>query len=129
MSSCPTELDVAEVYRRHGRLVLRRARMLLGDEDEARETLQELFMSLIDNPGRFRGESSIVTFLYRVTTNLCLNRLRDRRNRARLLEERVAPATGQTAPSAAHLASEASSCSRGSPMSSRRWSCTPSSMR
>ena len=64
-------------------------------------------MSLIDNPGRFRGESSIVTFLYRVTTNLCLNRMRNRRTHARLLEEQVAPAVGRTAPSGAHLASEA----------------------
>ena len=107
MSGPPAELDVAALYRRHGRLVLRRARMLLGDEEEAREALQELFMSLIDNPGKFRGESSIVTFLYRVTTNMCLNRIRDRRNRARLLEEQVAPAVGRTAPSGPHLASEA----------------------
>ena len=47
MSGPPAELDVAALYRRHGRLVLRRARMLLGDEEEAREALQELFMSLL----------------------------------------------------------------------------------
>jgi RNA polymerase sigma factor (sigma-70 family) len=107
MSGSRAHLDVADLYRRHGRMVLRRARVLLGDQEEAREALQELFMSLVHDPGRFRGESSIVTFLYRATTNLCLNRLRDRRNRTRLLAERVSPIAAQTCSPAAVLASEA----------------------
>jgi RNA polymerase sigma-70 factor (ECF subfamily) len=106
MSSSRVHLDV-DVYRRHGRMVLRRARVLLGDDEEAREALQELFMSLVHDPGRFRGESSIVTFLYRATTNMCLNRLRDRRNRARLLDQRVSPVSTATAAPTAVLASEA----------------------
>jgi len=107
MSSSRGHLDVADVYRRHGRMVLRRARLLLGDDEEAREALQELFMSLVHDPGRFRGESSIVTFLYRATTNMCLNRLRDRRNRARLLGERVSPVSAWTSAPTAVLASQA----------------------
>ena len=97
-------IDVAEAYRLHGRVVLRRARVILGDEDEAREVLQELFMSLVHDPGKFRGESSIVTFLYRATTNLCLNRLRDQRNRERLLDQRVTPIAARTATPTADLA-------------------------
>jgi RNA polymerase sigma factor (sigma-70 family) len=107
MSSSRVHLDVADVYRRHGRMVLRRARVLLGDEEEAREALQELFMVLVHDPARFRGESSIVTFLYRATTNLCLNRLRDRRNRTRLLDQRVVPVAAEASAPTAVLASEA----------------------
>jgi RNA polymerase sigma factor (sigma-70 family) len=107
MSRSRAYLDVAEVYRLHGRMVLRRARAILGDVEEARDALQELFMSLVNDPGKFRGESSIVTFLYRSTTNLCLNRLRDRQNRARLLDQRVGPAAAQAAAPAAGRAAEA----------------------
>ncbi len=66
--------------------MLRRARTILGSEAEAQETLQELFLSLLDRPEQFAGRSSITTFLYRMTTNLCLNKLRDSRNRRSLLE-------------------------------------------
>lgn len=115
MSSSRAHLDVAEVYRLHGRMVLRRARALLGDDEEARDALQELFMSLVHDPEKFRGESSIVTFLYRATTNLCLNRLRDRRNRSRLLDERVSPVAARTSAPAAVVAYEAHELLAGLP--------------
>ena len=97
-------LDLESAYRRHGRIVLRRAGALLGDRDGAREVLQEIFVSLLSDPSQFRGESSIVTYLYRATTNLCLNRLRDRRSRSRLLDEKVAPiVSGAAEPRAERL--------------------------
>ena len=50
--------------------------------------LQDVFVSLLERPDQFAGRSQLSTFLYSVTTHLCLNRLRNQRNRARLLEER-----------------------------------------
>lgn len=47
--------------------------------------LHEVFASLLDRPEQFRGESSMTTWLYSVTTHACLNRLRNARTRARLL--------------------------------------------
>jgi RNA polymerase sigma-70 factor (ECF subfamily) len=81
---------VAEIYRRHGAAVLRRARALLGDEAEAREVVQDLFVSLLERPAQFEGRSTLSTFLHSATTHACLNRLRDQRNRVRLLHERGA---------------------------------------
>jgi RNA polymerase sigma factor (sigma-70 family) len=81
------KLDVEQVYRDHGHLVLRRARQILNDDDEAREALQDIFVSLASRPDQFAGASSIATFLYRVTTNHCLNRLRNHRRRTRLVEQ------------------------------------------
>jgi RNA polymerase sigma-70 factor (ECF subfamily) len=89
----PPAEAIEQAYRAHGHSVLRRARHLLGDEADAREMVQEIFASLIERPEQFAGQSSMVTFLYAATTHACLNRLRDRRTRARLLAERVAPAT------------------------------------
>jgi RNA polymerase sigma-70 factor (ECF subfamily) len=77
---------------------LRRATQLLGSDASAREVVQEVFVSLIRDPAQFRGASSIATWLYSATTHLCLNRIRDSDNRARLLAERVAPAEAQVAP-------------------------------
>jgi RNA polymerase sigma-70 factor (ECF subfamily) len=85
-------LDIEEVYRKHGHHVLRRARQILRSEQEAAEVLQDVFLSLMRDPAQYHGRSRITTWLYRVTTNLCLNRIRNHSNRARLMEERVAPA-------------------------------------
>jgi RNA polymerase sigma factor (sigma-70 family) len=82
---------IAEIYRRHAASVHRRAHRLLGDDAEAHEVLQDLFVSLLERPEQFTGGSAVNTFLYSATTHACLNRLRNRRNRKRLLEEQGAP--------------------------------------
>ena len=78
--------DVDALYRQYGHVVLRRARAILGNDDEAREVLQELFLSLIGSFAAFEGRSSITTWLYAATTHMCLNRIRNQKTRARLLE-------------------------------------------
>jgi RNA polymerase sigma factor (sigma-70 family) len=87
----PEPLDVAAAYRAHGHLVLRRARTLLGNDAEAQEVLQEVFMTLLREPDAYGGRSSMTTWLYRVTTNMCLNLMRNDKTRQRLLEAHVAP--------------------------------------
>jgi RNA polymerase sigma-70 factor (ECF subfamily) len=66
------------LYQGHAYALFRRCRSLLRDEDEARDAMQEVFLKVIEDPSRFRGQSSPATFLYGVATNLCLNRLRNR---------------------------------------------------
>jgi RNA polymerase sigma factor (sigma-70 family) len=78
--------DVENVYRTHGHHVLRRATRILGNDADAREVLQEVFLSLLAHPSQFSGASSLTTWLYSSTTHACLNRLRNERTRARLLE-------------------------------------------
>jgi RNA polymerase sigma factor (sigma-70 family) len=85
-------LDLDRVYRDHAHVVLRRARRILGDESEAREVLQEVFLSLLDRPEQYEARSSIITYLYAMTTNACLNRLRNSRRRAALLDRESAAA-------------------------------------
>jgi RNA polymerase sigma factor (sigma-70 family) len=91
---------IEQLYREHGHHVLRRARRLLASEDESREVLQEIFVSLLDRPEQFDRRSSFTTWLYSATTHLCLNRIRDRKNRARLLDAR-APSIREGAPGSA----------------------------
>jgi len=90
---------VADIYARHAASVHRRARALLGNETEANEVLQDIFVSLLERPAQFAGRSQVSTFLYSVTTHACLNRLRNQRNRARLLQEHgVLPAAQPAEP-------------------------------
>ena len=79
--------QVEELYRRYGPTVLRRARAILRDEHAARDVLQEAFLLAIQERS-FRGEASPMTWLYRITTNLCLNRIRDEGRRKELLAAR-----------------------------------------
>jgi RNA polymerase sigma factor (sigma-70 family) len=87
-----SSLDIEAAYRAQGHMVLRRAKALLGNEAEAQEVLQEIFMALLREPEVYGGRSSMTTWLYRVTTNMCLNRMRNDKTRQRLLEAHVAPA-------------------------------------
>jgi RNA polymerase sigma factor (sigma-70 family) len=77
--------EVERAYRAYGHSVLRRAQRMLGSRQEACEVVQDVFVCLLDATVEFRGQSSISTYLYAITTNMCLNRLRDGRNRERLL--------------------------------------------
>jgi RNA polymerase sigma-70 factor (ECF subfamily) len=59
-------------------MVVRRCRRLLGDEDEALDTAQEVFVALVKHRRRL-SERYPSSLLFRMATNLSLNRLRDRR--------------------------------------------------
>jgi len=87
MASDPAQID--EIYRRYGDVVVRRARQILGNDQDAREALQQLFMSLLSDPHQFAGRSSITSWLYSATTHLCLNAIRNRKTRLRLAEAHV----------------------------------------
>ena len=84
-SLCARELET--IYRRSGYLVLRRARQILGNEHDAQEVLQEVFVSLLERPEQFAGKSKVTSFLYSVTTHRCFNKLRNARNRERILKQ------------------------------------------
>jgi hypothetical protein len=64
--------DHAEaLYRRFGAFVLRRARVLLGEDEAAEDALQEVFVRVLCHHDGFRSEAAPVTWLYRITTNYC----------------------------------------------------------
>ena len=94
--------DIDALYRSHGPAVLRRARRILGNEAEAQEVLHDVFTSLLARPEQFAGLSSPMTFLYRVTTNRALQRIRTRENRSRLLQTRHRAAESSSTDPEAH---------------------------
>jgi RNA polymerase sigma factor (sigma-70 family) len=100
--------DFDLLYRRHAAAVFRRARVLLKSEAEAHEVVQDLFLSLLERPQQFQGKSTLTTWLYSATTHACLNRLRNQKNRTRLLREQETPseADSKLAPEALSLLSD-----------------------
>lgn len=80
------ELDVGALYQRYAPAIYRRIRRFY-DGQEAEEVLQEIFLVVLERIGQFRGEASPSTWLYRVATHHCLNRLRNSARRRALLAE------------------------------------------
>lgn len=76
-------MDVASLYRLHGAMVLRRARRLLRDHAAAQDIVHDVFLLLHERRGDVVA-NAIVSWLYVVTTNLCLKRLRSAVTHARL---------------------------------------------
>jgi RNA polymerase sigma-70 factor, ECF subfamily len=71
-----------ELVLKHRQAVYRTAVGLLGDSDEAEDIAQEVFLKVYQSATAFRGDSAVYTWIYRITVNLCLNRLRGRRVRS-----------------------------------------------
>src|SRR5215813_11211239 len=71
----------AVLFRRYGARVLRRALHLLGNEAEAEEVAQDVFLALYEKASTFRGDAALFTWLYRLTVNAALSRLRRRKQR------------------------------------------------
>jgi RNA polymerase sigma-70 factor (ECF subfamily) len=69
-------------YRRYGPALLRKARRLLRNEEDARDAVQTLFLELLQDGDK----PTDLPYLYRMLTHRCLNLLRDERNRTRLIE-------------------------------------------
>jgi len=70
-----------QLVRRYDRPVLRLAMNLLRNPEDARDVYQEAFLRVYRNLGSFRLDSSFQTWLYRIVTNLCLDRFRGRKVR------------------------------------------------
>lgn len=64
------------LYRRHRDFVYRVACRFLGHPDDAKDMVQEVFVSVFRHAARWRDEASFRTYLFRVTANRCLNHRR-----------------------------------------------------
>jgi len=61
---------------RHKKMVFACAYRMVGDEQEAEDVAQDVFLRVYQALPRFRGESKFTTWLYKIVSNVCLNRLR-----------------------------------------------------
>lgn len=68
-------MDFEAVYRDYHDAIRRHVARLVGDND-ADDVTQEVFASVSTALPRFRGESSLSTWIYRIATNAAVDRLR-----------------------------------------------------
>jgi len=73
----------SELVAEHQRMVVQLAINLLGDRDEALDLSQEVFLRVFRTIHRFRGQSSLRTWIYRIAVNQARNRHRFWRRRHR----------------------------------------------
>jgi RNA polymerase sigma-70 factor (ECF subfamily) len=71
----PVALDVDQLYRTYGPMVLRRCRRLLRDDGQALDAMQDVFVQVVRHQGRLDATAPS-SLLFRLATNVCLNRLR-----------------------------------------------------
>lgn len=65
--------ELVEEYRER---VHRVAWRILRDDEDAEDVAQEAFIKVFRNIGRFEGRSSLYTWIYRITVNIALNRIK-----------------------------------------------------
>jgi RNA polymerase sigma-70 factor, ECF subfamily len=73
----------AELVTEHQRMVYQLSLNLLGDHNEALDLSQEVFLRVFRTLPRFRGQSTLRTWIYRIVVNQARNRQRFWRRRHR----------------------------------------------
>lgn len=71
------------LYLKYAKRIYWLARRFLGDDDQARNVLQETFMRAFQRVSAFKGETGLGKWLYTIARNICLNELK-RAERQRL---------------------------------------------
>lgn len=71
------ENQFKQIYSNYSQKVHRLCLGYTGDSMQADDLMQEVFIKVWENLPKFRGESQVSTWLYRIAVNTCLLHLRD----------------------------------------------------
>ena len=82
----PKELEFETIVEEYSDFVFNLTYRVLGNHADAEDAAQDAFLSAYRNFHRFRGESSVSTWLYRIAVNAALMRLRKDKNKKLLTQ-------------------------------------------
>ncbi len=85
MAETATHTRVEILYNRYGSMVHRRCLRILGNDQDAMDATQEVFARVTRHYESFRAEAAPSTWLMRISTNHCLNVIRNRTGRRQKL--------------------------------------------
>ena len=74
--SSQTERDFEDMVEKYGGLVYNVAYRILNNQADAEDAAQEAFISAYRNFHKFRGQSAVSTWLYRIAVNASLMKIR-----------------------------------------------------
>ena len=78
----------SEIVNKYKRVVYNHAYSFLRNKEEAEDTAQEIFTTIYKNIKSFREESKLGTWIYRITVNICKNKLKQlKRKNQNIIEE------------------------------------------
>ena len=80
---------LAMLWESHSGHVLNLAYRMLKDRDQAEDILMDVFVQVPKAVKGFRGQSALNTWLYRLTVNACLMKLRSQKRHRELEEEKI----------------------------------------
>src|SRR5688500_12960128 len=80
---------IQDLFNEHRTRIYRVCLLYTDNPDDAKDVLQETCLRAYKSVGRFRGDSSLTTWLPRIAINLCRNMKRDRKSAEPLEEDRV----------------------------------------
>jgi RNA polymerase sigma-70 factor (ECF subfamily) len=78
---------VADLYRKYGPAIYSRCRRLLKDDALAEDATQEVFVRVMAHIKSAPDDKAALAWVYRISTNFCLNMIRDRSKQAEPVEE------------------------------------------
>lgn len=93
-SGVQTDGRVNDLYRKFGSVIYSRCRRLLKDDALAEDATQEVFVRVMRHIEAAPDDQAALAWIYRISTNYCLNQIRDRNRQAEPVEELPDAGTG-----------------------------------
>lgn len=81
-------INIEELYKKYGPMVLRRCRFLLKNEEKALDAMQDVFVNLISCSEKIENLYPS-SFLYRIATNVCLNIIRNEKRHPETIDDHI----------------------------------------
>src|SRR5207237_8286129 len=75
------------IVERHRRTVYQLCYRFVGNHEDASDLSQDVFLRAYRGLNRFRGQSALATWLYRIGVNVCLNRVSLKTTLCELIEK------------------------------------------
>ncbi len=82
-----TEEEFSDIVERYSDSAYHIALRMLHNAADAEDAVQEAFISAYRGSSKFKGQSKVTTWLYRIVVNACLMKIRKEKSRANLLTE------------------------------------------
>ena len=101
-SDLATKSALAALYQGYAPAIYARCYRLLHSKTAARDAMQETFVRVLAHDGAVVRGAEALNYLYRVSTNICFNLLREQRVRERASPELAARAPESPSPERGH---------------------------